>query len=305
MTVQVAFSPRLRMIDNELALARAARAERRRLFLLVMPALVIICVTVIAPTAWLFFLSFVGEHGEVTLENYRLFFTAGSYTTVMITTLKVSFIVVALCALLGYPLSYFLAQLPDRVATIFMIAVVLPYMTSVLVRTYAWLVLLQRRGLVNSMLISLGWTDGPLLLVHNLTGTVIGMVHVLLPFFVLALYSSMKAINRDCMRAAASLGAGPIAAFWKVYFPLSLPGFLAGSFLVFALSLGFFISPSILGGGRVIMMAQQIATAVSMYAHWGAASALAVVLLVATFAVLYAAHRIVRLYTQSTVGSRP
>jgi ABC-type spermidine/putrescine transport system permease subunit I len=147
------------------------------------------------------------------------------------------------------------------------------------VRTYAWLVLLQRRGLVNSTLISLGIIDQPLQLAFNLQASIIGMVHVMLPFLVLPLYASMKAIDGDLVRAAIGLGSSPTGAFWRVFVPMSLPGLFAGIVLVFVLSLGFYVTPALLGGGRVQMIAQRIESTITIFSNWGAASALGVVLL--------------------------
>jgi ABC-type spermidine/putrescine transport system permease subunit I len=157
----------------------------------------------------------------------------------------------------------------------------------VLVRTYAWLVILQRRGLINEWLQGLGLISEPLPLVHNMLGTVIGMVHVMLPFLILPLYASMKAIDPVLLRAAANCGASPATAFRQVFLPLSLPGLAAGVGLVFVLCLGFFVTPSLLGGGKVAMWAMQIADNISLYANWGAASALGVALLVVTAAILW------------------
>ena len=162
-----------------------------------------------------------------------------SYARVFITTFQVSVLTTLICILIGYPLSYFLALLPARWVGFFMLAVLLPFWTSLLVRTYAWLVLLQKKGLLNDFAIQIGLWDSPIKLVHNMTGTLIGMAHIMLPFLVLPLYNAMKKIDRDLMYAAANLGASPVKAFWQVYFPLSLPGMVAGSLIVFVLCLGF------------------------------------------------------------------
>jgi ABC-type spermidine/putrescine transport system permease subunit I len=176
-----------------------------------------------------------------------------------------------------------------------MIAVLLPFWTSLLVRTYAWLVLLQRSGLINTWGIQLGLWSEPLQLVHNVGGTLIGMVHIMLPFLVLPVYGSMRAIDRDYLKAAASLGAGPTRAFWQVFFPLSLPGLMAGTTIVFIICLGFYVTPAVLGGGKVIMVSNRIANDIEIFFNWGAASALGVVLLVLTLGFLYLASRVLRI----------
>ena len=165
--------------------------------------------------------------------------------------------------------------------------------TSLLVRCYAWLVLLQRKGIVNTWLTDLGVIETPLRMMHNFTGTTIGMVHIMLPFMVLPLYGSMKAISGDYMRAASSLGASPVKAFWQVFVPLSLPGLAAGVIIGFVLCLGFYVTPALLGGGRVMMWSMQIERNVTYHSDWGAASALGVVLLVMTLGILWLVGRFV------------
>jgi putative spermidine/putrescine transport system permease protein/spermidine/putrescine transport system permease protein len=173
-----------------------------------------------------------------------------------------------------------------------MLAVLLPLWTSILVRTYAWLVLLQRKGLINNWGIEAGWWDEPIALVHNLTGTLIGMVHVMLPFMVLPLYSAMRAIDRDLLKAAANLGATPVRSFWLVFLPLSMPGLATGALIVFIMSLGFYVTPAVLGGGKVIMVANRIATDIELFFNWGAASALGAVLLATTLLCIVLARRL-------------
>jgi putative spermidine/putrescine transport system permease protein len=280
---------------NRAALARDERQERFRMLALGLPAFGVIGAIVIAPILRVLWLSLLDAGGYISLANYGILVSQGANVTVIMTTLKVSLIVTAVSVLVGYPLTYFLVQIPPRIATLCMIFVVLPYLTSVLVRTYAWMVLLGRHGIINDALIALGITDEPLPLMFNTTATVVGMVHMMLPLLVLPLYGSMRAIDRNCLRAAASLGASPIVAFWKVWFQLSLPGLAAGTFLIFVISLGFFITPTILGGGRVTMIAQQIATAMTTYSGFGVASALGIVLLVVTGAILAVVTRVVRI----------
>ena len=266
--------------------------EQWTLLSLAVPAMLVIVLVVVIPVGWLFYLSFIGSDGQLSLEHYRKMIEYKSYARVFMTTFKVSLLTTIICILIGYPLAYFLSQLPKRLAGFFMLAVLLPFWTSLLVRTYAWLVLLQRKGILNDLGIHLGLWDVPIKLVHNLTGTLIGMAHIMLPFLVLPLYNAMKKIDRDLMHAASNLGATPGKAFWAVYFPLSLPGMVAGSLIVFVLCLGFYVTPAVLGGGRVIMVATQITAILENQFNWGAASALGVVLLFATIIVLYLAARL-------------
>ena len=278
-------------------LKRQERIEQWSLLSLSIPALIVIFLVVIIPIGWLFYLSFIGSEGQATLEHYRKMIEYKSYYRVFLNTFKVSLLTTIICIGLGYPLAYFLAQLPARWAGFFMLAVLLPFWTSLLVRTYAWLVLLQRKGLLNEFAMEIGLWEKPIKLVHNLTGTLIGMAHIMLPFLVLPLYNAMKKIDRDLMHAASNLGASPTRAFWQVYFRLSLPGMVAGSLIVFVLCLGFYVTPAVLGGGRVIMVATQITAILENQFNWGAASSLGVVLLVATVLVLYIAGRLFKLDT--------
>ncbi|QND57851.1 ABC transporter permease [Mesorhizobium huakuii] len=271
---------------NTQALRADARRESLRLLALLSPSLFLVFAIIIVPIGWLFWLSLFDEAGALSASNYARFFEQASYIKTFITTFKVAFIVTGACVLLGYPLAYMLSQLPRRAASICLILVILPFWTSVLVRTYAWLVILQRKGLINSWLIDLGVISQPLSLANNLSGVVIGMTHILLPFLVLPLYASMKTIDTDCLRAGMSLGAGPVATFRQIFFPLSLPGLASGVVIVFVLCLGFFVTPALMGGGKVIMWAMRMEQTTSLYSNWGAGAALGVVLLVVTLALL-------------------
>jgi ABC-type spermidine/putrescine transport system permease subunit I len=280
---------------NARGLRRDERVERLTLMSLGGPAVLLALVTMVLPVAWLFGLSFLADDGSLSLMHYRRMLEQPSYARIFVATFKVSFITTAVCIVLGYPLAYVLAQLPRRVANLLLIAVMLPFWTSLLVRTYAWLVLLQRQGLVNTWGMALGLWDEPLVLVNNLFGTLVGMVHIMLPFLVLPVYGAMRAIDRDYLKAAANLGASPTVAFWRVFFPLSLPGLLAGSLIVFIICLGFYVTPAVLGGGKVIMVSNQIASDIELFFNWGAASSLGVVLLALTLVFLWIASRLTRL----------
>ncbi len=280
---------------NSSGLRRDAQMERLGLIGLCSPALFLVMVVMVLPVAWLFWLSFIGDDGSFTLEHYERMIKRKSYGRIFWTTFEVSFLTTLICILIGYPLSYFLSQLPPRATTICLIAVLLPFWTSLLVRTYAWLVLLQRNGLLNNWAIDAGLWSEPIKLVHNLNGTLIGMVHIMLPFLVLPVYGAMKAIDKDYLKAAANLGASPTRAFWLVFFPLSLPGLFAGALIVFVLCLGFFVTPAVLGGGKVIMVSMKITDTIELFFNWGAASALGVVLLVLTMGVLWISSKLLRL----------
>ncbi len=280
---------------NEKLLKSEHRKEQILLTALTIPALISITLIIVIPVGWLFSLSFIGKTGDFSFENYQKMVVYKSYFRVFKTTFNVSFLTTVFCILLGYPLSYFLSQIPKKFVGIFLLTVLLPFWTSLLVRTYAWLVLLQRKGMINNFAIDLGLWEAPIKLAHNLNGTLIGMIHIMLPFMVLPLYAAMQRIDRQTIQAASNLGANPFQAFWQVFVPLSLPGVAAGSLIVFILCLGFYVTPAVLGGGKVIMVSMQITAILEDQFNWGAASALGVVLLITTFIFLFLASKILKL----------
>jgi ABC-type spermidine/putrescine transport system permease subunit I len=280
---------------NAAGLRHDATRERLMLFGLSLPALTLVTVTMVLPVGWLFWLSLFDDDGSFGFANYARLIEQPSYARILLATFEISALTTAICVVFGYLLTYLLAQLSPRTAGLLMIGVLMPFWTSILVRTYAWLVLLQRDGVINTWGIKLGLWDKPLALVYNMTGTVLGLVHIMLPFLVLPLYGSMRAIDRDCLKAAASLGANPVAAFWRVYFPLSQPGLFAGAVIVFILCLGAYVTPAVLGGGKALMAANAVASDIELFFNWGAASALGVVLLALTAALLAIASRIIRI----------
>jgi len=217
------------------------------------------------------------------------------YRDVIARTFAISGSVMLICLLLGYPLAYWIATAPAATARKLMLLVLLPFWTSLLVRTTAWVVVLQSGGVVNSLLGWLGLVDPahPIELIHNRIGVLIAMTHILLPFMVLPIFSVMKSIPPNYMRAAASLGAPPWSAFLRVYLPLSLPGVSAGGLLVFILALGYYITPALVGGAQDQMLSYFIAYFASQVTNWGMAAALSATLLVLVL-ILYAVyHRIV------------
>jgi putative spermidine/putrescine transport system permease protein len=211
------------------------------------------------------------------------------YVGILLRTFWIGFVVTALCLLLGYPLAYKLSALPIGVANLLLILVLLPFWTSLLVRTGAWVVLLQREGPVNGLLQTLRLTDQPLQLVYNRFGVYVAMTHILLPFMVLPLYSVMCGVPREFMRAAASLGAGPLRAFLRVYLPQTVPGIGAGCLLVFILAIGYYITPALVGGANDQMVSYFVAFFTEQTINWGMAAALGAVLLIATL-ILFALY---------------
>ncbi|APX90994.1 polyamine ABC transporter permease [Brevirhabdus pacifica] len=217
------------------------------------------------------------------------------YFTLLKRTLFMSLMITGSCILLGYPVAWLLANLPARTANLLMILVLLPFWTSLLVRTSAWKVMLQQQGVINDVLVWLGVVDNAdrLIMINNQFGTIVAMTHILLPFMILPLYSVMQTIPPTYLRAAKSLGATNWTAFWRVYFPQSVPGIGAGSILVFILAIGYYITPEIVGGTTGTFISNRIAYHISSSLNWGLAAALGSILLAAVLLLYWAYDRIV------------
>lgn len=213
-----------------------------------------------------------------------------AFSDILLRTFHMSAVVTAIALLIGYPLAYWLSTLSERKANMMLILVLLPFWTSVLVRIAAWIVLLQNNGLINRFLMAIGVTDAPLPLLFNRTGVIIAMVHILLPFMILPLYSVMKSVPPNYLRAAISLGSPPLAAFFRVYLPQTYPGVAAGGLLVFITCIGYYVTPALLGGAGDQMLSYYVAQYTNVEVNWGMACALGGVLLTATL-VLYAFYR--------------
>jgi putative spermidine/putrescine transport system permease protein len=189
-----------------------------------------------------------------------------------------------ICALLGYPAAYLMASATPRVRAWLFIAVMLPFTTSMLVRTYAWMAILGRDGVVNKAMLALGFWGTPAPLMHNTVGVLVGMVHIMVPFMILSIYAVMRGIDVNLLRAAGSLGARPSVAHLAVYFPLALPGVFAGCLLVFIFSIGFYITPALLGSPQDVWIAMLVELQVNQILNWNFGAAIALVLLAATLA---------------------
>ncbi|AUT74835.1 ABC transporter permease [Paraburkholderia hospita] len=215
------------------------------------------------------------------------------YRQAFLRTISISATVTVLCLLLGYPVAWMLANLPAKSSNSLMLLVIVPFWTSLLVRTTAWYVLLQPGGVINSLLMGLGLATHPVPLIFNRAGVLIGMTHVLLPYMILAIYSVMKSVSPIYVRAAQSLGAHPFTAFVRVYVPQTLPGVGAGCFLVFVLALGYYITPALLGGAGDEMISQLIAMQTNTQLNWGLAGALSAYLVIFTAVFYFLFNRIV------------
>jgi putative spermidine/putrescine transport system permease protein len=245
---------------------------------LTLPALLLLLALFVLPLGRLFALSFAGG----SLEWYAKALTGGLYTTILLRTFEIAAIVTLCCLVIGYPVAFLLATTTPTWRAIGFAFVMLPLWTSVLVRTYAWMVLLGRNGIINRLLIDSGLIEQPLALLNSKMAVVLGMVHVMLPFMILPIYSAVTRIDPDLPKAARGLGASTLRVATSIYLPLTLRGIVAGVTLVFVVSLGFYITPALLGGGKVLMFAMVIEQQVREFLAWNFAGALSVILLAVT-----------------------
>ncbi|QTF09226.1 ABC transporter permease [Brenneria izadpanahii] len=264
-----------------------------KLWLLLAPSLLALLIFFICPLIKMLSFSFYSP--DFTWKHYLRIVQEPVWINVLWITLRISLWVTLSTLLLGYPLAWVLARLKPRTANIFLILVIIPYFTSVLVRTYAWMVLLGTEGVLNQLLIAAGFITEPLKLMYTETGVLIGMTYILLPYMILALYSVMRGIDLSLLNVAESLGASRSRAFWRIIVPLSLPGVAAGGLLVFILSLGFFITPALMGGPQQTMISMVIESQIEIYFDWGFGSALSTVLLVCTLLLFWFYQRLVGL----------
>ncbi len=270
------------------AVAPAARVQGNSVpWLLLAPATLALIVMFVLPIGYVLMLSVTDP--TLSLAHYRRIFSVPLYTRVLFNTFSTSLTVTAACLLLGYPVAYVMSRRNDWVSIALLACVAVCFWTGFIVRTYAWLVILGNKGPVIGVYQALG-LDPPRLLFTTFSST-LGMVHILLPYMILALYSVMKKIDPNLLRAAASLGAVPHASFREVFLPLSLPGVVNGGILVFTICLGFFITPILLGTPKDMMISQLVNQQIEELLAWGFASAVAVVLLIATSIVLAVYNR--------------
>ena len=232
------------------------------------PPVIFIAVFLLYPLCDLFLMS-IQKQGHLTAQYYIRFFSEPTYLKVLGLTLKTGGIVTLICLLLGYPVAYTMTFCSKATRTIIMMGILIPFWTSLLVRTYAWMVLLQTQGVINQLLLKMGLISHPLALMYNTTGVIIGMTHVLLPYMILSLYAVMQGIDPNLITAARSLGASKTRAFLRIFLPLSSKGIASGSILVFIMGIGYFITPSLLGGQKNSMISQLIQVQVNDLLNWG------------------------------------
>lgn len=274
-----------------------------RITWLVLPALALYALVFVYPLARLAGLSFVAD-GEASLDNYAKFFGTPLYVDVLVATMRVAATVTVICVLLGYVVAFVIARASPRVAAVLTLLVITPLLISVLVRSFAWISILSGSGVVNSALVGLGLTDAPLEILYTSNAVLIGLTHVMLPYAILPILSTMLGIDPNLGRAAASLGAPPWRSFLTVYLPLSLPGVAAGALLTFIITTGFYITPALLGGRRDLMISQLVEVQVQRFLDWGFAATISVVLVIVTLGVVAALSRLVPITAFVGGGSR-
>ncbi|HTE83040.1 MAG TPA: ABC transporter permease [Reyranella sp.] len=267
--------------------------DRRSAWLLIAPALLLVGVIYFLPLARVLAISVMEP--EPGLGNYALLFTSAPIQRVLGTTVRICVFTTSITLVLAYVVAYVLTHAKPMAQRLMMLGVLLPLWMSVLVRAFAWVTLLRRQGLVNNALIGMGAIDEPLALMWNEIGVTIGMVHYMLPLGILPLWAAMRDIDGRVLAASRGLGASATQTFVRVFLPLSLPGVIGAGLLVFIFSLGFFITPAILGGGKTIMVAEYINVQIHESLRWGVGTMIASTLVATIFALMFTLSRLVDL----------
>jgi len=260
-----------------------------RQFMLVSPALIALLILFVYPIAGILVRSLFSP--DFTFKHYLYFFQNPLYAKVMWITIQISFLSTLTSLLVGYPVAYVLRRARPGLRNFFLLVIILSFMISLLVRNYSWIIVLQRNGVINLLLKSFGLIDQPLILLHNKFSTMVGMTHIFTPYIIFPVYSVMMGIDLNLEKAAQNLGATRWQTFWRVTFPLSLPGIGAGALLVFIMALGFFITPALLGGRKELMLSNLIEIQVVDLLNWPFASAMSVVLMVVTLIIFFIYNR--------------
>lgn len=263
--------------------ARAGNGGRWHSLTPALPGLLFLLLVFMLPVAGVFLRGITEP--TLGLQNYAELLGSSTFYSILANTFLVAILVTLFSILLGFPVAWMITIAPGRIARLILAVVLLSMWTSLLARTYAWLVLLQNSGVINKMLIAAGIVDQPVPMVNNLVGIVIGMTYIMIPFIVLPLQTSMAAIDRTVLQAASVCGARGHVVFGRVFLPLVTPGLTAGGTMVFVMSLGYYVTPALLGGAKDMMLAEYIVQQVHTYLEWGIGGAAAVILLVITLAI--------------------
>ena len=272
-------------------LSRKGRNRHAIYWLIVLPALLMLVLLYFVPLGNVLLTSVTDP--KPGLDNYGLLFTSASVQRSLLTTARIAAITTVFALLLGYGVAYAMRAASTRTQRLMLVLVLLPFWISILVRSFAWIALLGTQGPLNSALLAWGLVDEPVSLVRNETGVLIGMIHVMVPYAVLTLYANMRGIDLGLVAAARSLGASRWQAFRLVFLPLTAPGLIGAGLLVFILSLGFYITPALLGGGKVLMIAEYVAVQINDTLRWGLGTMLAATLMIAVLGILWALSRAV------------
>ena len=267
------------------------RDINRIYWLIVLPALLMLLVLYFVPLGNVLLTSVTDP--KPGLANYGLLFTSAAIQKTLMTTVRIAAITTAFALVLGYAVAYAMRAATSKGQRLMLFCVLLPFWISVLVRSFAWLTILGPQGPINAALLGLGLVDEPVALSRNETGVLIAMVHVMLPYAILTLYANMRGIDAGLVSAARSLGASRFQAFRMVFLPATRPGLIGAATLVFILSLGFYVTPAILGGGKVMMVAQYTAFQINETMRWGLGTMLAATLMIAVLGTLWALSRVI------------
>ncbi len=268
-----------------------ASSVNRVYWLIVAPAIVMLVLFYFVPLGQVLLTSVTDP--KPGLGNYALLFTSAAIHKTLLTTVRIAAITTGLALVLGYAVAYAMRAATSQRQRLMLFCVLLPFWISVLVRSFAWLTILGPQGPINAGLMGLGLVDEPIALSRNETGVLIAMVHVMLPYAILTLYANMRGIDVGLVSAARSLGASRFQAFRMVFLPLTRPGLIGAASLVFILSLGFYVTPAILGGGKVMMVAQYTAFQINETMRWGLGTMLAAALMIAVLGTLWALSRVI------------
>ncbi|WP_051401648.1 ABC transporter permease [Advenella kashmirensis] len=279
------------MHNDSVLTASQPAAARRMTFnneMLLYPVLAFLLIFFVLPIGWFFVKSALDYDGNFLVMLLETF-SSNLFISVALKTVWLSLIVTLLALVCAYPVAYTMTRSGSFRFTLIVICVIVPYFTSIIVRTYSWMIILGTRGVINTVLIQIGLIDQPLNLMYNMVGVTIGMTYVLLPYFVLTLFSTMKGIDMWLLQAGRSMGASNFYIFRRVFFPLSMPGIVSGFLIVYILAVGFFITPALMGGPNDVMLATLIQRNIEVSVNWPLASALALFLLVITL-IIYAIY---------------
>lgn len=260
---------------------RIEKRSQLTFLLFLIPAVVLLIFAFVLPLGTFLLQSVIDP--DWTTRHFTKIANGRIYLPVILETLKISFLTALFCLILGYPVAYVMTKTKGLTRLTILALVLVPFWTNILARMFAWIVLLGKQGIINSSLISMGFIDAPLSMLFSEFAVLVGMVHYMLPYMILPLLAVMVAIPDNLTDAAANLGASPLRGFFHVFLPLSLPGIAAGGLMVFIISLGFYVTPALLGGPQDILLAQVIEFQISETLNWGFAAALSLVLLLVTF----------------------